>query len=86
VRATCGTAARADPGPLRSVFPREWNDYEVMLPWFGPKSYQPWIPSVDEQFRKIGITNARDPDRNFKMMVSAHLPASASIGTTATRI
>ena len=53
---------------------REWNDYEVMLPWFGPKTYQPWIPAVDEQFRKIGITTLADPERNFKIMASAHLP------------
>jgi hypothetical protein len=53
---------------------REWNDYEVILPWYGPKSYQPWIPALDEQFRRIGISILADPDRNFKMMVSAHLP------------
>ena len=73
VRATCGTAVEQIPVHY-AASSREWNDYEVMLPWFGPKSYQPWIPSVDEQFRKIGITTLADPDRNFKMMVSAHLP------------
>ena len=39
-----------------------------------PKSYQPWIPALDEQFRRIGISILAEPDRNFKMMVSAHLP------------
>jgi hypothetical protein len=73
VRATCGTAVEQIPVRY-AASSREWNDYEVMLPWFGPKTYQPWIPSVDEQFRKIGITTLADPDRNFKMMVSAHLP------------
>ena len=73
VRATCGTAVEQIPVRF-AASSREWNDYEVMLPWFGPKTYQPWIPAVDEQFRKIGITTLADPDRNFKMMVSAHLP------------
>ncbi len=61
--------------PVRFVAAsREWSDYEVILPWYGPKSYQPWIPALDEQFRRIGISILADPDRNFKMMVSAHLP------------
>ncbi len=53
---------------------REWTDYEVLLPWAGPRSYQPWIPALDEQFRRIGITVLARPERNFKLMVSAHLP------------
>ncbi|MFN7994122.1 MAG: beta-galactosidase [Bryobacteraceae bacterium] len=73
VRATCGTAIQQTPVRF-AASSREWNDYEVMLPWFGPKTYQPWIPALDEQFRKIGITTLADPERNFKMMVSAHLP------------
>lgn len=73
VRATCGTAVEQIPVKF-AASSREWNDYEVMLPWFGPRTYQPWIPAVDEQFRKIGITTLADPNRNFKMMVSAHLP------------
>jgi len=73
VRATIGTTIKQTP--VRFIASsREWNDYEVMLPWFGPKSYQPWIPAVDEQFRRIGITTLANPERNFKMMVSAHLP------------
>ena len=73
VRATCGTAIEQIPVQF-AASSREWNDYEVLMPWFGPKTYQPWIPAVDEQFHRIGITALADPDRNFKMMTSAHLP------------
>jgi hypothetical protein len=73
VRAT--VRYRVEQTPVQfAASSREWNDYEVMLPWFGPKTYQPWIPAVDEQFRKIGITTLADPERNFKIMASAHLP------------
>jgi hypothetical protein len=73
VRATIG--ATIQQIPVRFVAgSREWNDYEVILPWYGPKSYQPWIPALDRQFRRIGISILADPDRNFKMMISAHLP------------
>ena len=73
VRATIGAAVRQSPVRFAAAS-REWNDYEVIMPWFGPKSYQPWIPAVDEQFRRIGITTLADPERNFKLMASAHLP------------
>jgi hypothetical protein len=73
VRATSGTAAEQIPVEF-AASSREWSDYEVMLPWTGPHSYQPWIPAVDNQLRKIGITTLAEPDRNFKLMVSAHLP------------
>jgi hypothetical protein len=73
VRATCGTVIEQTPVQF-AASSREWSDYEVMLPWFGPKTYQPWIPAVDEQFHKIGITTLADPERNFKIMASAHLP------------
>jgi hypothetical protein len=73
VRATMGTAVKQVPIRLASSS-REWNDYEVMLPWCGPRSYQPWISTLDEQFRRIGITTLSRTDRNFKLMVSAHLP------------
>jgi hypothetical protein len=73
VRVSCGTAI--EQYPVRFVArSREWSDYEVMMPWYGPKSYQPWISTLDEQFRRIGITTLADPERNFKYMVSAHLP------------
>ncbi len=52
---------------------REWDDYEVILPWHGPRSYQPWIPAVDEQFRRAGITTLASPERNFKIIASARL-------------
>jgi len=53
---------------------REWTDYEVLLPWAGPRGYQPWTGALDEQFRRIGVTVMARPERNFKLMVSAHLP------------
>jgi hypothetical protein len=52
---------------------REWNDYEVILPWHGPRTYQPWIAAVDEQFRRAGITTLSGPERNFKIIASARL-------------
>lgn len=73
VRATIGAVIQQSPVRFAAAS-REWNDYEVIMPWFGPKSYQPWIPALDEQFRRIGITTLADPERNFKLMVSAHLP------------
>lgn len=53
---------------------RVWDDYEVILPWYGPNSYQPWIPALDEQFRRIGITTLDRADRNFKIIGSVHDP------------
>lgn len=73
VRATCGTVVKQRPVQY-AASSREWNDYEVIMPWYGPGSYQPWIPALDEQFRKAGITTLAGPERNFKMMASAHLP------------
>jgi len=73
VRATIGAVVRQSPVRFAAAS-REWSDYEVIMPWFGPKSYQPWIPALDEQFRRIGITTLADPERNFKLMASAHLP------------
>lgn len=72
VRATLGAAVKQIPIRFAAAS-RDWTDYEVMLPWFGPRSYQPWIPALDEQFRRIGITTLSRPERNFKLMVSAHL-------------
>lgn len=72
VRATLGAAIKQIPIRFAAAS-RDWLDYEVMLPWFGPRSYQPWIPALDEQFRRIGITTLSRPERNFKLMVSAHL-------------
>jgi Beta-galactosidase len=73
VRVTCG--GEINQIPVRfAANSREWNDYEVIMPWYGPKSYQPWIPTLDEQFHRIGITTLADPERNFKLIVSTHLP------------
>jgi hypothetical protein len=74
VRATVGSAVEQIPVQFASSS-RAWSDYEVLLPWAGPRSYQPWIPALDEQFRRIGVTTLPSPQRNFKFMVSAHLPA-----------
>jgi hypothetical protein len=53
---------------------REWDDYEIILPWYGPRSYQPWIPAADEQLRRIGVTTLASPERNFKIIAKADLP------------
>lgn len=74
VRVTVGTAVQRVP-VLFAASSRAWKDYEVVLPWHGPRSYHPWTPVVDEQFRKLGITTLSTPDRNFRIMASAHLPA-----------
>jgi hypothetical protein len=74
VRVTVGTA-RAQIPVLFSVSSRSWDDYEVILPWSGPGSYQPWIPALDEQFRRIGVTTLSRPDRDFRIIASAHLRA-----------
>jgi hypothetical protein len=52
---------------------REWNDYEVIMPWYGPRSHQPWMAAVDEQFRRVGITTLSSPERNFRIIASAGL-------------
>ncbi|MBK5295475.1 MAG: beta-galactosidase [Acidobacteriia bacterium] len=52
---------------------REWQDYEVIMPWYGPGGYQPWISALDEQFRRLGITALSSPERNFKLIASAGL-------------
>jgi hypothetical protein len=74
VRATVGTAVAVIPVRFKAAS-REWKDYEVMLPWAGPRSYQPWMAALDDQFRRIGVTTLASPERNFRFMVSAHLSA-----------
>lgn len=74
VRAAVGSALAVAPVRFRAAS-REWTDYEIMLPWAGPRSYQPWIPALDRQFRRIGVTTLATPERNFRFMVSAHLNA-----------
>ncbi|MGW8182009.1 MAG: beta-galactosidase, partial [bacterium] len=73
-RVTVGTASKQIPVRFAATT-REWEDYEVILPWSGPGSYQPWIPALDEQFRRIGVTTLSRPERNFKIIASAHLRA-----------
>ena len=71
VRATVGTAVEQ----LEVHFApssREWKDYEVILPWTGPYSYQPWIGALDEQFRRIGVTTVAEPDRGFKLIADVY--------------
>jgi hypothetical protein len=53
---------------------REFGAYEFIMPWYGPPSYQPWIPTLDEQFRKAGITVVEDPVRNFKLIRQVSTP------------
>lgn len=74
VRVSVGTAREQIPVQF-AASTRKWNDYEVILPWSGPGSYQPWIPALDEQFRRIGVTTLSRPDRNFRVIASAHLAA-----------
>ncbi|MBI4874631.1 MAG: beta-galactosidase, partial [Acidobacteria bacterium] len=52
---------------------REWTDYEVIMPWYGPPTYQPWMTALDEQYRKAGITTLANPERDFKLIASAGL-------------
>ncbi|HEU0140454.1 MAG TPA: beta-galactosidase, partial [Bryobacteraceae bacterium] len=69
---TAGTGSARLPVQF-AASSREWSDYEVIMPWYGPGSYQPWIPALDEQFRQFGLTTLARPDRNFKVIASAGL-------------
>jgi hypothetical protein len=73
VRATVGTAVEQVEVRF-AASSREWADYEVILPWTGPYSYQPWIGALDEQFRRIGITTVAEPERNFKLIADVQFP------------
>ncbi|MBL8174239.1 MAG: beta-galactosidase [Bryobacterales bacterium] len=74
VRVTAGSATEVMPVHFEAAS-REWTDYEVVLPWSGPRSYQPWMKALDEQLRRIGVTTLASPERNFRFMVSSHLNA-----------
>ncbi len=53
---------------------RRFGAYELILPWYGPPSYEPWNPALESQLRKMGVTvleNARD---NFKLISEVHAP------------
>ena len=72
VRVTAGAAMAQVPIHF-AASSREWTDYEVIMPWYGPGSYQPWIGALDDQFRKAGITTLASPERNFHLIASAGL-------------
>ena len=50
---------------------RVWDDYEVNVPFYGPQNYYPWLPLLDEQYRKAGVTWLMEPERNFRFTVLA---------------
>ncbi|HUX09107.1 MAG TPA: alpha-amylase family protein, partial [Terriglobia bacterium] len=53
---------------------RKFGAYELILPWYGPPSYEPWTPTLESQFRKIGVTVAANPRDNFKLISEVHSP------------
>jgi hypothetical protein len=53
---------------------RDFGAYELIMPWYGPPSYQPWTPTLDEQFGKFGVTVVEDPTRNFKLIRQVETP------------
>lgn len=53
---------------------RKFGAYELILPWYGPPSYEPWTPTLESQFRKIGVTVAANPRDNFKLISEVHAP------------
>lgn len=53
---------------------RNFGAYEMILPWYGPPSYQPWTAALDEQFRKAGVTVVEAPERNFRLIQEVHAP------------
>ena len=53
---------------------RNFGAYEMILPWYGPPTYQPWTPTLDDQFRKVGVTVVEGPERNFRLIQEVHAP------------
>jgi Beta-galactosidase trimerisation domain/Beta-galactosidase len=53
---------------------RKFGAYELILPWYGPPSYEPWEATIEEQFRKIGVTVVGNPRNNFKLISEVHAP------------
>ncbi|HUU13664.1 MAG TPA: beta-galactosidase trimerization domain-containing protein, partial [Terriglobia bacterium] len=51
---------------------RVFGAYELIMPWYGPPSFQPWTPTLDAQFRAIGVSVVEDPERNFKLISQVH--------------
>jgi len=50
---------------------RVWDDYEVNVPFYGPQNYYPWLPLLDAQYRRAGVTWLMEPERNFRFTVLA---------------
>lgn len=57
-----------------SSLDRGFGAYELILPWHGPPSYQPWTPTLDTQFRKLDVTVMENPERNFKIIAQVESP------------
>ncbi len=53
---------------------REFGAYELILPWYGPPTYEPWAPTLADQFRKFGVTVAAHPRDNFKIIAEINAP------------
>jgi hypothetical protein len=53
---------------------RDFGAYEFIMPWHGPPTYQPWTPTLDEQFRKVGVSVVEDPERNFRLIREVRTP------------
>jgi len=53
---------------------RAFGAYELILPWYGPPTDQPWTPTLDEQFRKLGVSAVEAPERNFKLISEVQTP------------
>jgi hypothetical protein len=57
-----------------SSLDRDFGAYELIMPWYGPPTYQPWTPTLDEQFRKMGVSVMETPGRNFKLIKEVKTP------------
>ncbi len=53
---------------------RKFGAYELILPWYGPPSYEPWVPTLEDQFRKFGVTVGAHPRDNFKIIAAVDAP------------
>jgi len=53
---------------------RDFGAYELIMPWYGPPTYQPWTSTLDAQFRHLGVTVVEAPERNFKLISEVHAP------------
>jgi hypothetical protein len=41
------------------------------VPFYGPQNYYHWMPLLDEQYRRCGVTWLMEPERNFRFTVLA---------------